>query len=72
MSMERCLASAWLVEQTGLDQPYYLCGPCSGTFPFAFSADKNDAIRFTREQDAANMTAYFKGEAFRVMEHFWL
>lgn len=70
MIVERCLESAWLIEKTGLDQPYYLCGPCTGTFPF--SADKNTAIRFAREQDAANMMAYFEGTAFRVMEHFWL
>ena len=53
---------AWLVEQTGLDRPYWLCGPCPGyvrgTFPLAFSADANDAVRFCREQDARRIAAY--------------
>jgi hypothetical protein len=65
----------WLIEQTGHDRPYWLCGPCPGyeskTFPFAFSADANDAIRFSRKQDALELAAYFEDECLTVTERLW-
>ncbi len=67
---------AWLVEKIGLDRPYWLCGPCpgyvQGTFPFAFSADANDAVRFARECDAWEMAAYLGGDDLTATEHKWL
>jgi hypothetical protein len=65
----------FLVERTGLDRPYWLCGPCPGyvhrTFPFVFSADVNDAIRFARECDAWELAAYFGDVDITVTEHCW-
>jgi hypothetical protein len=67
--------SAFLIERTGLDRPYWLCGPAPGyihgTQPFVFSADANDAIRFARERDAWELAAYFGDVDLTVTEHLW-
>lgn len=69
------MTTAWLVEKTGLGRPYWLCGPCPGyvpgMFPFAFSADANDAIRFKREQDALEVIGYFQDLNLIATEHVW-
>ena len=69
------IETGWLIEQTGLDRPYWLCGSCpgyiTGTFPFAFSADSNDVIRFSRKQDALELALYFDDINLTVTEHQW-
>ena len=67
------MTTAWLIEKTGLDRPYWLTGTApsyvQGTFPFVFSADANDAVQFVRERDAWEMASYFADVDLVATEH---
>ena len=69
-----CPEVAWLIQQCDDHGPSWLTGPApgyqQGTFPFVFSYDVNDAIRFSRERDAAELAAYL-GDNYLATEHIW-
>ena len=57
---------SYLIENTGLDRPYWFTIYLG---EMTYSADKNDAERFAREEDAAMMLGhkFFNTETLRVV-----
>lgn len=56
--------TAWLVERTDAPAPLYMSGRLT------WSESANDAVRFTRREDAEAFAPV--GAAFRVCEHIWV
>jgi hypothetical protein len=57
---------SYLIETTVLDRSYYFT-VCTGEM--TFSADRNDAVQFAREQDAGTMLdhTFFRGTTVRTV-----
>ncbi len=64
------METGWLIENTGLNMPYYFT-VYQGVM--TYSADPNDAIRFSRKEDAEMMLTekYFNVATLKVSEHSW-
>ena len=65
-----CPEIAWLIEKVGLDRPYYFTVYLGEV---TYSADVNDAVRFSREQDAGTMLdhKFFQDHETKIAEHIW-
>jgi hypothetical protein len=61
--------TGWLVEKRGLGRPYWLTAYLG---QLTFSADANDAIRFSRRQDAEAIIAeLYDQDSHVATEHQW-
>ena len=69
---ENEVRGVWLIEsaELGLDRPYWLTC-CLGEL--TYSADANDAIGFSRREDAVRMLdhKFFQCASVRVTEHIF-